>query len=251
MPEERNPALAGFAAQVEALRESRTPTRVGVMIPTYNRPDLLRSCVMQFAAQSRVPDFICVHQNGVSDSYRWVVDDLRIGSQIVWLHTPAQLPQHQWYSVPLKYLIEHGCSHFFWADHDDLYLREHVERGLEDLKDFDFSVSPRCGLLFTKASDYRYSPEVNFTSHAPGGMSSTMCFNRTFAKVLLADIEADTANHYTDNVVAKVTMPKFRCKVSNRLTSVYHAHEGSVTSNEWVARAFGDDPTKGKPPSGA
>jgi hypothetical protein len=245
MPDEKkDPVLAGFAAQVEALRESRLPAKVGVMIPTYNRPDLLRACVLQFAAQSRVPDVICVHQNGVSDSYRWAVEDLRLPLQLAWLHTAVQLPQHQWYSIPLKFLIEQGCSHVFWADHDDLYFRDHVEKGLADLQDFDFSVSPRCGLLFTRGADYRYSPEVHFTSHAPGGMNATMCFNRRFAKVLLADIEADAANQYTDNVVAKVTMPKFRCKVSDRLTAVYHSHGGAVTSNDWPARAFGD----GEPP---
>lgn len=234
------PALSSFAQQVQALREQRLPPKVGVMVPTYNRPDLARFAVMQFAMQSRAPDFICVHQNGVADSYDWCVADLRVASKVAWLRTNAQLPQHQWYSIPLRWLLEAGCTHIFWADHDDLYLRDHVEKGLEDLKDFDFSVSPRCGLLFTRASDFRYNPEVNFTSHAPGGMSSTMCFNRRFAQQLLADIEADTGTHYTDNIVAHVTMPKFRCKVSQRLTSIYHSHQGSVTSNHWLPDAFGD-----------
>jgi hypothetical protein len=240
MPEARDPALAGFAAQVQSLRESRLPPKVGVMIPTFNRPDLARFAVMQFAAQSRAPDVICVHQNGVSDSYHWAVEDLRTTAPVAWLHTPAQLPQHQWYSIPLKYLLENGCSHFFWADHDDIYLHDHVERGLADLRDFDFSVSPRCGLLFTKARDFRYNLEVNFTSHAPGGMSSTMCFNRRFAQALLADIEADTSTYYTDNIIANVTMPKFRCKVSDRRTAIYHSHEGSVSSHGWIPRAFGE-----------
>jgi hypothetical protein len=245
MPDESmtvsSPALSRFAQEVESLREARMPAKVGVMVPTFNRPDLARSCVLQFAAQSRAPDIICVHQNGVSDSYQWAVADLKTASRIAWLHTPQQIPQHQWYSIPLRYLIEHGCTHFFWADHDDLYLREHVERGLGDLKSFDFSTSPRCGLLFTRATDYRYNPEVDFTSHAPGGMSSTMCFNRRFAQQLLADIEADQSNQYTDNIVAHVTMPKFRCHVSQRHTSIYHSHEGSVTSHHWLPRAFGDD----------
>jgi hypothetical protein len=238
-------ALSSFAQQVDALREQRLPPKVGVMIPTYNRPDLARFCVLQFAAQSRPPDIICVHQNGVADSYQWAVADLRVAPKIAWLHTNAQLPQHQWYSIPLRRLLEEGCTHFFWADHDDLYLHDHVEKGLADLRDFDFSVSPRCGLLFTRAADYRYNPEVNFTSHAPGGMSSTMCFTRRFARELLEDIEADTSNQYTDNVVANVTMPKFRCKAGDRLTAVYHSHGGSVTSRDWLPRAFGDPETPG------
>jgi hypothetical protein len=159
-----------------------TAARVGVMVPTFNRPDLVRACVLQLAAQSRPPDVICVHQNGHPDSYQWAVADLRPpASEVVWLHTPAQIPQHEWYAVPLRHLIGTGCSHFFWADHDDLYLHDHIAQGLADLQEFDFSVSRQCGLLFTKAADFRYAREVDFTVHAPGGMSSTMCFNRAFA----------------------------------------------------------------------
>lgn len=208
------------------------------MVPTCNRPDLLRSCVLQLAAQSRTPDIICVHQNGHPESYQWAIADLRTPAQLVWMHTPQQIPQHQWYAIPLRYLIEQGCTHFFWTDHDDLYLREHIAQGLADLQEFDYSVSRRCGLLFTRAVEFRYAEDVDFTVHAPGGMSSTMCFNRAFAQELLADIGRDTEHHYTDNVVAKVTMPKFRCHVSSRRTTVYHAHEGSVSSNSWLAKAF-------------
>lgn len=208
------------------------------MVPTFNRPDLLRSCVLQLAAQSRPPDVICIHQNGNPQSYQWAVADLRTGCDLVWLHTPQQLPQHQWYAIPLRFLIERDCTHFFWADHDDLYLRDHIERGLAELQDYDFSVSHRSALLYTKSADFRYSPEVEFTVHAPGGMSSTMCFNRAFAQQLLADITSDTQHHYTDNVVAHVTMPKFHCLRSSRCTAVYHAHEGSLTSQHWLAKTF-------------
>ncbi|MBE7939760.1 MULTISPECIES: hypothetical protein [Ramlibacter] len=213
--------------------------RVGALVPTYRRPDLLRACVLQLAAQSRPPDLICVHQNGSPDSYEWAVADLAIHPRVAWLHTPQQLPQHQWYARPLRWLLDAGCTHFFWIDHDDLYLSNHVALGLADLAEADFSVSPDCGLLFTRAHDYRYNPEVHFNAHAPGGMSATMCFNRVFAAALLADIEADTQHHYTDNVVAHVTMPRFRCRISSRHTAIYHAHEGSQTSAGWLDDAFG------------
>jgi hypothetical protein len=214
--------------------------KVGVMVPTYNRPDLLRACVLQLAAQSRPPDMICVHQNGHPESYRWAIEDVRTASQLVWIHTPEKLPQHQWYAVPLRYLLDSGCTRFFWADHDDLYLHEHIASGLADLAEHDFSVSRRCGMLVTRAADFRYAQQIEFTSHAPGGMSSTMCFNRPFAQQLLHDIAADTRHHYTDNVLAHVTMPRFRCHVTDRPTCVYHSHEGSLTSHGWVDWAFGD-----------
>ena len=214
------------------------PQRVGVMVPTYNRPALLRSCVLQLAAQSRPPDVICVHQNGHPESYVWSVSDLRIAPRIVWIHTPERIPQHHWYAVPLRFLLDDGCTHFFWADHDDLYLHEHVATGLQELVDHDFSISRHCGVLYSKGSQYRYDADVEFQSHAPGGMSSTMCFNQAFAVGLLHDLLADTEHGYSDNVLAKVTMPRFRCHVSDRRTAIYHSHEGSVSSAIWLDKVF-------------
>ncbi|MBC7471481.1 MAG: hypothetical protein H7322_19340 [Ramlibacter sp.] len=71
--------------------------------------------------------------------------DLRTRSQLVWMHTAQQGRQHDWYAVPLRHLLGLDCTHFFWADDDDIYLRDHVASGLDDLKDHDFSVSRRCG----------------------------------------------------------------------------------------------------------
>ncbi|MDQ2990118.1 MAG: glycosyltransferase family 2 protein [Pseudomonadota bacterium] len=212
--------------------------KVGVMVPTFNRPDLLRSSVLQLASQSRPPDVICVFQNGNAQSYQWAVEDLRTASRLIWMHTAQRVRQHDWYAVPLRQLLELNCTHFFWADDDDLYLHDHVASGLAELEEHDFSVSRHCGLLFTRARDFRYRHEVEFTSHAPGGMSSTMCFNRAFAQELLRDISADTSGQYTDGVLARVTMPKFRCHVSGRRTSIYHAHDGSTTSQGWLDKAF-------------
>lgn len=210
--------------------------RTGVMVPTFNRPDLVRACVLQLAHQSHPPDVICIHQNGRADSYQWAVADLALAPQVIWLHTPSTLRQHDWYTIPLKRLLEEECTHFFWVDHDDIYLHRHIELGLKDLETFEFSVALRTGLLYTRPADYRYLSGIDFTSHAPGGMSSTMCFRRNFAQQLLADIVRDEyRTYYTDNVVAHVTMPKFRCNISReRETCIYHSHDGAVTSRYWL-----------------
>lgn len=218
------------------------PQRVGALVPTYNRPDLLRSCVLQLAAQSRPPDVICIHQNGHRDTYAWAVEDLRVAPRIVYLHSPGCLRQHDWYAVPLRHLLEADCSHFFWTDHDDLYLRDHVEAGLGDLAHCDMSVSHRAGLLYTRADDWRYGREVDFRSHAPGGVSSSVCFNRAFAGQLLHDLTHDTSHAYADNVLAHVTMPRFDCRLSTRRTCIYHAHEGSLTARGWLPAAFARPP---------
>lgn len=214
--------------------------QVGVLVPTAGRPDLLRACVLQLAAQSRPPDMVAVHQNGEGPRYDWAVADLRLPFRLDWLHTPQRLRQHEWYAVPLAHLIACDCTHFFWADHDDLYLRDHVAAGLAELDGWDFSVSRRAGVLYTRPRDWRLDADLEFNSHAPGGMSSTMCFNREFAQALVQDLRADTAHHYADNVVAHVTMPRFRCFLSERRTCIYHSHEGSVSSGHWPDEAFGN-----------
>ncbi len=65
-----------------------------------------------------------------------------------------------------------------------------------------------------------------------------MCFTRAFARLLLADITNDTQYQYTGNVVAQVTMPRFRRRIARRNTCIYHSHEGAVTSSHWLANAF-------------
>ena len=69
--------------------------------------------------------------------------DLRVAPRLLYLHTPQRLRQHDWYAVPLRQLLQEGCSHFFWTDHDELYLHEHVAAGLAELAQADFSVSRR------------------------------------------------------------------------------------------------------------
>jgi hypothetical protein len=214
--------------------------KIGMLVPTYRRPDLIRACVLQLLMQSIKPHVIAVHQNGSPHSYAWAVADLDAGDTLLrWGHTPTPTAQHFWYLSPLKYLLEAGCSHFFWIDHDDLYLRTHIETCMLELRDYDFTVAKHCGVLHTQPQDYRYFPSTVFTTHAPGGQSSSMAFNRSFAQELVHDIErAGDRHHYTDNVLALETMPKFRCLQSQRQTTVYVSHPGSVTSSSWAQGVF-------------
>ena len=120
------------------------------MIPTYNRPDMARQAVLQMAVQTRRPDAICVHQNGNAESYEWCIADLRSLANIIWVHTPEKIKQNDWYAVPLKVLLDAGCTHFFWVDHDDIYARTHIETVMEELRVFDFSI---CLLYTSDAAD--------------------------------------------------------------------------------------------------
>jgi hypothetical protein len=142
----------------------------------------------------------------------------------------------------LEFLLADNCDYFFWGDHDDLYFRAHVEECLVELRGTDFTIANSCGVLFTGKNKYKYNKPAKFSAHAPGGMSSSMAFNRKFATMLAADIKQDLfinkKYYWTDNIVAFETMPKFRLCSSPRITTTYHSHEGTVSSCHWVETAL-------------
>lgn len=215
--------------------------RVGVFTPTHNRPDLARMLAMQMAMQVRKPDVLCIHQNGDPESYEWAIADLPLPFTVVWLHTPERIPQDTWYSRPLKVLLDDDCTHFFWCDHDDIYRSYHLARSMRLLTDkddpCDFVVNGYSGILLQKKAGYEYQPCVRFHAHGPGGMSSSMAFNRVFAKELLQDFANDQeVPHHSDQIVKLVTMPKFRCKLDEQQTpsTIYHCHPEAYTSSPWL-----------------
>jgi len=214
------------------------PHKVGVMIPTYKRPDLLRQAVLQWAVQTVKPDVLCIHQNGNDESYEWVIEDLKALIEIKWIHVPTAIKQHMWYALPLSHLLAEQCDVFLWADHDDIYKRNHVEKKIAALEGHDVTLSDSCAVLFVDHHDYKYQPPAKFQAHAPGGMSSSMAFNRKFAEALMMDLVNDTQYYYSDNVVAFTTMPKFDKHVTEELTTVYVSHKGSHSSGHWADGIF-------------
>jgi hypothetical protein len=215
--------------------------RIGVFTPTHDRPDFIRTLAMQMALQVRKPDVLCIHQNGDPERYEWAIADLPLPFTVRWIHTPERIPQDEWYSRPLGALLEDGCTHFFWCDHDDIYHTNHLARSMDMLTDeddpCDFVVNAYSGILLTKKTGYEYRPCDRFSAHAAGGMSSSMAFSRAFAEELFLDLVHNEGNlFYADQVVQNVTMPKFRCKLDERLSSstVYVCHPRAYSSNQWL-----------------
>ena len=204
------------------------------MIPTYKRPDLLRRAVLQWIVQTRKPDLLCVHQNNSTESYEWVIEDLKPLINIKWLHSPDHCPQHFWYLVPLSYLLKDGCDVFLWGDHDDIYFTNHVENSLKNLKGSDIALNDTCGVLFLKDRDYKMKPPEKFLAHAPGGMSSSMIFNKDFALKLQFDLMTDKEYYYSDNVVAHKTMPASVVNRTSDVTTMYVCHKGTHSSSHWA-----------------
>jgi len=221
----------------ETLGGARSGAVVGVFSPTFNRPDLARSLVLQLNNQSRRPDHLVLHQNGQAESYAWAIADIDTDIELAWIHTTETIPQDQWYEIPIRALLAHGCDVFFWCDHDDIYFANHIENGLRMLdQGVDFSINDNCGLLMLDTPNFRFSPAEGFTAHDPGGHSSSMCFTRAFAEVLVEDLAANRGRHgYSDQVLSRVTMPKFRTQVSSQsLTTAYVCHPGALSSSHWL-----------------
>lgn len=62
-----------------------------------------------------------------------------------------------------------------------------------------------------------------------------MAFNKKFAESLLEDMEKHRNEKlHTDNIVSKITMPKFKCLHSDKCTTTYVCHKGCLTSWAWV-----------------
>ena len=210
--------------------------KIGVMTPTFNRPDCIRALVLQMQNQSRKPDLLVIHHNGNAQSYQWAIADITTDIEIVWLHTPEVLSQSQWYSVPLQRLIEAGCSHFFWCDHDDFYYRDHLQNAVAalDAGNFDHVVNHYCDLVLLKKSQVQFIPNNPVTYNPTGGMASSMCFSRPFAEELLRDLTNTHGNPNADGVVAGITMPKFSCHATEYVSTAYIAHAGTVSTPHWV-----------------
>lgn len=221
--------------------------KIGVMTPTLNRPDCIRSLVLQMQNQSRKPDLLVIHHNGNAQSYQWAIADIATDIEIVWLHTPEVISQYRWYSVSLQHLIEAGCTHFFWCDHDDFYYRNHIENGITALQlgDYDHVVNYRCDLVLLKKSQFEFIPNNPITYNPTGGMASSMCFNEQFAREMLLDLNKTHANPnanphanpHADCVVATVTMPKFKCHATQQVLTAYIALASTVSTQHWVTEA--------------
>jgi hypothetical protein len=93
------------------------------------------------------------------------------------------------------------------------------------------------GLLKVNKRNFSFA-NIRFKAHDPGGVSSSMVFNRKFAEELYKDlmVNCETSEHFwADNVVSKVTMPKFSVYRNNTKMSVtYLCHSGAASSAAWI-----------------
>lgn len=214
--------------------------KVGIFTPLYGRPDFARVVAMQFAFQTRKPDYVAFYQNGNFASYEWSIVDLNLPYEYNWIHKLGiETNQSNWYGVPLKDLLDNNCDFYCWCDQDDIYYSNHIEDSVNDLlnNNADIVINEFAGLLKVNKRNFSFA-NIRFKAHDPGGVSSSMVFNRQFAEELYKDlmVNCETSEHFwADNVVSKVTMPKFSVYRNNTKMSVtYLCHSGAASSAAWI-----------------
>lgn len=211
--------------------------KTGIILPTCGRPNHLRNAILQIQHQSTTPDLVVVHQNGIGESYEWIIKDLTLDFHVQWIHTPTIVDSaHMWYLPPLITLVNLECDFYFWFDHDDIYFSNHLSEGIEILKTNDICINKFSGLLILNKIPTIYnSVEL---PHSTGGMASSLCFNRKFAEHLVLEIEkeikkGDLACPYPDQIVGKL-MHQYRIGHPAKPTAMYVAHKETQSSHSWI-----------------
>jgi len=222
--------------------------KIGIFTPTASRPYMVRCAALQFQNQTRIPDIVCFHQNGRENtkSYEHFVEDININYK--WIHTPYDVSVDERYSIPLKYLIDNDCDYYFYCDDDDIYYNNHIKESIDVIEKnkADLMIRNKCDWVKFKYEPWQsvwdFGKDTNFTAHCDIGVSSSMLFNKQFAKEFVKDCDINTKlmregkefHQHTDNLIHKVTGKKFKTFVYSKTSMCYVIHKGSTSSNAWV-----------------
>jgi len=214
--------------------------KIGIFTPLHGRPDFARMVAMQFAFQTVLPTHVAFYQNGPFENYQWAINDLKLPYRYDWIYNgTTDKHQENWYGIPLKMLLSYDCDYYFWCDQDDIYQSDHISNSIADLilNDADIVLNSLGGLLKVNSKNFTYEV-TRFKAHDPDGISSSMAFNKRFAKELYIDLykNLDTVAHFwADNVVSRETMPKFKVyRNPTRHTVTYLCHNGTTSSAHWL-----------------
>lgn len=225
--------------------------KLGVYIATHNQPYFLRSCLLQLERQDRQPSVIAIHENGHTNPYlNWSCDDIlpRLShrSEILFAHSPVKLPAPFFHYLPLKQLVDAGCTRFVKFDHDDIFKEDHLSN-LEYVfwklskegqdSDFHWVGNLRSGVTILRTDDCEFYDWVDFGQFNPiGGMSDAFMFDRAVAEQYLQDMRDVAGSGLADDwILHKYTLPKFRGELfDGKPTSVYVSHGRNTSTAHWM-----------------
>ena len=220
--------------------------KVGVFVATNCRPIMARLSALQFEAQTKKPDLVCMHQNGDNSklSYKNFVEDLKLSYKLEWIHTPRTLHQDEWFSIPVRHLLMAGCDYMFWGEDDDIYYSHHIESSIELMKkhNADMIIRNVCDCVKVYDKSYEVRKNSTFTAHADVGVTCSIGFTSEFAEEFLKDCDRNIKNklegnpwhQFTDQLINRVTATKFKRYIHSETSTCYVIHRGSFTSAAWL-----------------
>jgi hypothetical protein len=222
--------------------------KLGVYVASYNNPVFLRQCLLQIAAQTRLPDVLAIHENVHTTSYRWVVEDVITklqanGVEVALYHSPYPLLMPTFFCRPLKALIKAGCEIFNKIDVDDIIYAHHLavqESLFVAHQPADYVVNTQSELLvLLNKGGYKYSPKVDFGMWNPtGAHPNAIIFNRAVAEAFVEAMFTHAGEEADDAILAKHVFPQFNGKRAlYPPTMCYVAH-----SRTWSTWQWADDP---------
>ena len=216
---------------------------LGVYVASYNQPVFLRHCLLQIAAQTRLPDVLAIYENATKTSSYWAIHDVvenltDNGVIIDYRHSSERHIMPTFFCLPLQILIDRGCDLFQKLDVDDIYYKWHLGY-LESLADthpsFDAMVNRNSGLLvIPNSGDYKAKDSIEWGMYNPiGGHPNNLIFRKNVAEVFVKAMAEHTG--YNDDVVFdRYVRPHFRYGILSDIpTSCYVAHNKTVSTSNW------------------
>ncbi len=195
--------------------------KLGVYVCSSKSPTFIRSCVAQMMLQTKMPDTIAIHQNGLLSNYQWAFDDLIPSTVEKWFRcTPGIVKEPFFYLTPLKALYQLGCTHFAKVDDDDIFYTHHLrilynyfvshERATQDCRwEDNFPVpdivTPKYGdVLEPKFPRFK---NIDWFFNPTKAMSDSVMFNRKFAEAYIELLEKggnETSGPWDDCIMGEV-----------------------------------------------
>lgn len=209
-------------------------SKLGIYIATYENPLYLRCLFLQILSQSFQPNYVAVHQNGPSKSYKWVIDDLLDdwAPQTIYRHTQQNLPHPVFQAQPLRDLLEKtDATLFVKLDQDDIFMTGHLSNLVDNIGDYDCAVNQYADVveMYPKMPVQRVR-NIDWTWNPTGGASDGLIFTRKFAEKL-DEVNFDKANLNTadDVLIGRVMSISNVNKYKSPSTMAYVSH-GDNTS---------------------
>jgi len=193
-------------------------TKLGVYVCSSKSPVFIRSCIAQIVLQSKKPDCIAIHQNGLLSNWDWAFSDIIPSSiEVYSRHTKGIVKEPFFYLTPLKALYVMGCTHFAKVDDDDIFYSNHLETlfsyfnqqgqatcDLEYKTEPDI-VTPKYGdVLEPKFPRFK---NIDWFFNPTKAMSDSVMFNRRFAEAyidLLSKGGNETSGPWDDCIMGEV-----------------------------------------------